>query len=208
MRKLTLLTISVLAALMMSLPAQAGFRIGPRLGVDVSSLRFNKDVFNKENRAGFTGGLQMDITFAHGFGIDASVMYATRDLAGTVDVADEPVTTFETTRRFINVPVNLKWKMILPFVGHIFSPYIFTGPDFAYLLSSKNIVTGEVTDEKKYEFSWNVGIGIELFKNLQISATYGMGITNLANIEEQVNLWVKELKANNNNWTITAAWLF
>ncbi len=54
--KFTKRFMAIAIALMVMLPAMAQFKIGPRLGVDVNSLHFNKDVFQEDNRAGFTGG--------------------------------------------------------------------------------------------------------------------------------------------------------
>ncbi|MDE5631286.1 MAG: hypothetical protein K2I54_00510, partial [Muribaculaceae bacterium] len=66
----------VLAA---AIPASAKFRIGPRLGTEVNSMRLNKSVFDNDNRAGFTGGVQMEFNFPLvNVGFDLSVMYVHR----------------------------------------------------------------------------------------------------------------------------------
>ena len=54
--------------------------IGPKVGICVNELHFNKDVLNTANRTGFTGGVMID---GHmpllGFAFDASLMYVRRE---------------------------------------------------------------------------------------------------------------------------------
>jgi len=57
----TLLALIVLVAAS-AIPAAAQFRWGPRVGVEVNKMSLNTDVFNNDNRAGFTGGLQAEFT--------------------------------------------------------------------------------------------------------------------------------------------------
>ena len=187
----------------MAMPLQARMlRVGPRVGVDVSSLHFNQDIFKKENRTGFTGGIQAELSLPLGFAADASVMYVRRTLAGEFNSANGDGSSAELGRDFINIPLNLKWKLGLPMVEKVFSPYIFTGPDFAFLLSKDRSLIDDFKC-RRAEIAWNFGLGIELVEHLQISACYGMGLTELKNMNS-----VPDLKGLNNNWTITAAYLF
>ena len=55
------------------------FRIGPRVGVAVNDLHFNKSVFDGDNRAGFTAGVMTEFTVpVIGLGFDLSAMYVRR----------------------------------------------------------------------------------------------------------------------------------
>ena len=121
--KFTKRFMAIAIALMVMLPAMAQFKIGPRLGVDVNSLHFNKDVFQEDNRAGFTGGLQAEFMIPGlGFGFDASVMYVRRSATFTDDQRTE------VNADYIEIPVNLKYKLGLPLLGNILKPYVFTAP--------------------------------------------------------------------------------
>ena len=74
-----LLAAIVLAACSFSASAGEIFRFGPRIGTEVNSMRLNSDVFNSDNRAGFTGGLMMEVNVPLvGIAFDLSVMYVHR----------------------------------------------------------------------------------------------------------------------------------
>jgi len=60
---------------------------------------------------------------------------------------------------------------------------------------------------RKWNTSWNVGFGAELFRKLQIHANYGIGLTKAF---EYINKEVESttVKGKDKYWTITAAYLF
>lgn len=183
--------------------ASAQFRIGPRVGIDVNSLHFNKELLNSDNRAGFTGGIQAEFTVPIvNLAFDASVMY-TRRSAGTVSTGNNEITKY--SRDFISIPINFKYKIGLPVVGKVFTPYIFTGPEFSFLCNKKDIAAAY--KEHKVDYAWNVGIGFQIINHLQLSGSYGFGLnkavefTGIANNSEPIT-------GKNGFWTVTAAWLF
>lgn len=192
-------------ALLMSASAFAGgFRIGPRVGIDVNSLRFNETLINSDNRAGFTGGVQVEFTVpVINLGFDASVMYTRRNADAPISVAQTDGTVYKG-RDYINIPINFKYKLGLPAIGKIITPYVFTGPDFAFLASKR--AASDAWNQKKVDIAWNVGLGVELISHLQIGASYGFGITKA--VETVSSFQGQEISGRNNYWTVTAAWLF
>lgn len=190
MKKLTVLLVAIVATIATAVPAQAGFRVGPRVGIDVSALHFNSDLFASDNTTGFTGGVQAELSLPLGLGVDASLMYTRR--AAKSD--------------FINIPLNVKWNLGLPIIGNFLSPYIFTGPDFAFNVSSKAIKAA--WNNKSVDVAWNFGLGLQFFSHLQVSAAYGLGITKYAHSFGLTESTKDQVSARNNNWTVTAAWLF
>lgn len=190
---------AIAIALMVMMPAMAQFKIGPRLGVDVNSIHFNKDVFQEDNRAGFTGGLQAEFMIPGlGFGFDASVMYVRRSATFTDDQRTE------VNADYIEIPVNLKYKLGLPLLGNILKPYVFTGPSFSFL-TSRRFFSDFVN--KKSDTAWNFGFGVELINHLQLSASYAVGMSKALDVfhlsNENANI-----NGKNRYWTVTAAWLF
>ncbi|MCH5226476.1 MAG: PorT family protein [Muribaculaceae bacterium] len=185
---LAVLLIMVMSAGM----AQAGLRFGVKLGTNVDHISTNvKANFDKNNRAGFTGGVMMEyIAPMIGLGFDLGVQYAYMNSA----ISDN--------KNFLEIPLNLKYKISLPVVGSFLSPYIFTGPSFDFKLD-KNTV--QYFKTKTFQTVWNVGLGLEFFKHLQIGASYGFGMNKIA---EVVIPNVETVSYHNNYWTITAAWLF
>ena len=184
-----------------SFSTQAGVRIGPRVGVEVNKLHFNEKIFEGENRAGFTAGLQLDIMAPLGIGADLSVMYVRR----SADFMRDNGYEVDTNRDYIHIPINFKYRLGLPLIDKIIAPYLFTGPDFAFLTSGTGI--NEAWKSKKFNVSWNVGLGVELIKHLQISATYGIGISKAAEMIG-VTGGTQDIDGKNRYWTVTAAWLF
>ncbi len=191
--------------------ASAQFAIGPRVGMEVNSMRFNKQIFDSENRAGFTGGVQVEFTVPIiNVGFDASVMYVHRNIQGATSNSDsQEIIGVLTDKKFrsrdyIEIPVNLKYKLNLPLIGKVFTPYVFTGPSFAFLCSKKAIT--DAYKNKSVDIAWNFGLGVQLFSHLQIGASYGLGMTNV--VEKVSSYQGTEIDGKNNYWTVTAAWLF
>lgn len=189
--------LSLVIALAAILPAMAQFSIGPRVGVALNTLELNEHGFGSDNRAGFTAGLQAEVMIPMvNFGFDASVMYVRR----TSEISGN--NGLKVDRDYIEIPVNLKYKFGLPVVGSLVSPYIFTGPSFAFKVSGEDF--SNFIHEKKCNMSWNFGFGLQLIKHLQVGASYGIGLSKVADFAVQ-NV---EIEAKHNGWTITAAWLF
>ena len=198
--------ILIIAAVAMAavLPASAQFRFGVKAGVAINDLKFNKDALSTDNRAGFTGGVMAEFTVpVIGIGMDASVLYASR----AVQVPDENGDVFNKNRSYIDIPLNLKWKIGLPVVGKIVSPFITTGPDFSFLCSKQNITNA--ISNRKFDVAWNVGLGIQFINHLQVAASYGFGLTNSVSGNEALNspVW-KDFKGKNRAWTVTLAYIF
>ena len=194
------LFIAAVFAIIFAASASAQFRIGPRLGVAVSELHFNKSVFDSENRAGFTGGLMAEFTVpVIGVGMDASVMYVRRNSQW---LADNGVQT--NNRDYIDIPVNLKWKISIPLISKFVTPYIATGPDFAFLTSRRAI--SDAYSNKSFDFSWNFGFGLQLLSHLQLGASYGLGLDKALEVVKSGDY--TNVDAKNRYWTVTAAYLF
>ncbi len=184
-----------------SMTANAQFRFGPKIGLNVSSLHFDKSAFDSENQTGFTGGLMMEFTVpVIGVGFDLSAMYVRRNaqFMQNNEVAKDK-------RDYIEIPLNLKYKIGLPVVGKIITPYLTTGPSVAFL-TSKTGFDGFVKN-KTFDAAWNFGFGVQLLNHLQVGASYGLGMTK-AFKTVGVGNGSADIDAKNNYWTVTAAYLF
>ncbi|MDE6524772.1 MAG: PorT family protein, partial [Paramuribaculum sp.] len=107
-------------------------------------------------------------------------------------------------REYIEIPLNLKWKINVPVVASIVKPFLTTGPSFSILTSKENF---REFKNKKTDVAWNFGFGVELIKHIQVSASYGIGMTKAF---ESVGLTngSQNIDAKNRYWTVTAAYLF
>lgn len=196
-----------IAVLLSSTPADAQIKFGIKAGANFNSLKFNQDLFNDDNRAGFNGGVMLEFTMPIiGVGMDASVMYVHRsgeDFTDHDEAGNEISTS--TSRDYIDIPLNLKYKLSLPGIGSLVKPFVTTGPSFAFLVSKKNI--NEFIKNKSCDIAWNFGFGIELFSHVQVAASYGLGLTNTL---EYVGIGNNNetIEGKNRYWTVTAAYLF
>lgn len=184
--------------------ANAQFRFGVKAGLNINSLHLNslQENFNKDNHCGYTLGVMTEFQVPIiGLAFDLSAMYTrmNSDLDSTVP-SEEDVAY---NKNFLEIPLNLKYKIGLPIVGSIITPYIFTGPSFAIKLDKNSL---DAIKTKTCQVAWNLGVGVELVKHLQISGSYGFGMNNVAEFTGLVN--TEKVKVKNNYWTVTAAWLF
>ncbi len=200
MKSFKRILLAVVAMIAIAGSANAQFKFGPRVGINVKSMHFNEKVLDSDNRSGWTAGLEGEFTIpVIGVGLDASFMYVRRTLEYS---KGEAIATRHSD--YFEIPVNLKWKIGVPVIGKIVKPYIFTGPSFAFMTSKRAI--GDAFKYKSVDTSWNFGLGLEFFSHLQVSAHYGFGLNNA--IETVGNADVKPIDGKTHCWTVTAAWLF
>ncbi len=204
MKTIKTLLLAIVMVAGMSLPAAAQFHFGPRVGITVNQLHLDNKIFESENRTGFTGGFMAEFTVPIiGIGVDASVMYVRRE--GVNKYVDDGETIVgKNNRDYIGIPINLKWKIGIPAVGHIVTPFLTTGPEFDFLCSKQTI---EDMKRKKCDVSWNFGVGVELLKHLQVAANYGFGINSAVKYVD-AGIDATDIKGKDRFWTITAAYLF
>lgn len=194
--KITLLALVMAFFVGFSAQAKTGFSFGPKIGMNFSSLSFSEKGFNPKNRCGFTGGLTAEyIAPILGIGADISLMYAHQKTS---------IDGYNVSGNFFEIPLHVKYKLGLPAVESIISPYIYTGPSVAFKLSGEDSYAGT----KKTQWGWDLGLGVELIRHLQIGAGYTFGINKLVNhFYTDINSG-HEIKVKNNYWTVTAAWMF
>lgn len=231
--KKILLVVGV-AVMSVSLASAKPINFGIKAGMNVNKLSFNKDfgktLASSENSCGWTAGVMAEFTVPIiGIGCDASLMYARMNNSSNVSYdsslplpastllgSAEAGTATESSdnlygKNFLEIPINIKYKLSLPVVQRIVKPYVFTGPNFAFRLDkSVKDITRQI-ESRSCQIAWNVGLGVELFSHVQIGASYAFGINNVVKtIDKVVDTTVTpvDLKARNNYWTVTAAYVF
>ncbi len=184
--------------------ASADFRWGIKAGLNFNNLdykNFENSITDPGNRTGWQAGLMAEFTIPIvNIGADLSLLYSRQNLN---KVYDETGKEIYTNKDFIDIPLNLKWKIGLPVVGNIISPIIYTGPDFLFALNKNTISDFK---ENKCEVGWNVGLGVELLKHLQVQAGYCFGLNSVA--EKTIGTDAQDLKVKKNYWSVSAAYLF
>lgn len=209
--KKILLTLMVILAVGATASA-APIRFGVKAGLNVNKLKFNKDIAKADNSCGWTAGVMAEFTVPIiGIGMDASVMYSRMNnnsdaqYTSSTSVANNDL----YGKNFIQIPVNVKYKLSLPVISNYIVPYLYTGPNFGLRMGKSFEDAAQNLKSKTFQLAWNVGLGVELIKHLQISASYGFGINNIVNkLNVDLPINVDNSKAKNNYWTVTAGWMF
>lgn len=184
-----------------AMTVNAQFRFGVKAGINVNSLHFNEDVFDADNQTGFTGGLMTEFTVpVIGVGFDLSAMYVRRNAKF---MKENNIATDK--RDYIEIPLNLKWKIGVPVISKIVSPFITTGPSVSFLTSRK---FKETYENKSCDWAWNFGIGLQFVNKVQVHASYGLGLTKAVKTLNVADTQAAGIDGKNRYWTITAAYLF
>lgn len=196
-----------LVALTVCFCADAGLRFGVKAGVNVDHLSFNKKLLDADNRMGFTGGVMLEYMIpVFPLGFDLFLMYTRMNAREEICESSDEGSKIELGpgKNFIELPLNVKYKFSFPIIESIVKPYVYTGPSFALKLD-KN--TSEYWKTKTCQVAWNVGIGFEFVKHLQLQASYGFGINNVVKHVSDLNA-DGNIKLRNNYWTVTLGWMF
>jgi hypothetical protein len=206
MKNFKRLSVLLLMAILTIGVSQAQFRFGIKAGLNFNKLKNStEELLSSDNGCGFTGGVMTEFQVPIvGLCFDASLMYTrmSADL-GVNEIVDNVISKDENAKNFFEIPINVKYKFQIPAVSSIVAPYLFTGPSFAFKLGGDE----SVLTTKTFQCAWNIGVGVELIKHLQISGSYGFGINNVAN--KYLGVKVSDnYKLKNNYWTLTAAYLF
>ena len=131
--KKTVFCVALVAALFLAVPANAQFKFGPKVGMNISTLSLSgnlSDNFKANNISSFTGGLMAEFMVpVIGIGVDASLMY-TRKGSDLKDITSGISESKHVD--YVEIPINLKYKFSLPVVGSILSPFVYAGPSFAF----------------------------------------------------------------------------
>lgn len=195
---------------------------GIKAGMNANELHFNKDILaeiNKSNSFGWTAGVMVEANVPiAGLGLDLSVMYARMNNAADVYYKSTDPTQPEVAvennlygKNFIEIPLHVKYKLGLPVVGKYLKPMVFTGPNFAFRLDKSVQDAIQNIKSRNFQFAWNVGLGLEFFNHLQLSASYSIGCNDIVeklHVDQALNATMDNSKVKNNYWTVTAAYLF
>jgi len=192
MKKITGLLIGVAAMALFAIPVQAQLRFGVKGGLNFASVHFNDDLVKADNVTGFHIGPTAELMVPLlGIGFDASLLYSQK-----------------VEQNYIEVPVNVKWKIGLPLV----KGYLAAGPYIEFRLGDK-ILDGlgniqEQWESKSFGAGLNFGAGVEVFNHLNIGFNYGLGLTNNYSEFSATDAAAAVVKGKSRVPAITVAYLF
>lgn len=154
--------------------SQAQIRYGIKEGVNFTSLSGKNvgEVMDK-NMSSFFIGPSVELFLLGPLGIEASLLYAQRDIKLKSDGK-------KYKRSYIEIPVNLKYRFNS--LGLV-TPYVTAGPYIDFKISGKDKF-GEIKDgvneqwkAKSFGAGLNLGAGVEMLRYLRVGVNYGLGLT-------------------------------
>lgn len=207
MKTLKTAIVAILFVLAAAAPAQAQFKFGPRVGLTVNDLHFNKDVLNSDNQTGWTAGLTGEFTVpVIGIGADLSLMYVRRN----AKFLEDQGLSVKDNRDYIEIPLNFKYKFSFPVVSRFLLPYIGVGPSVSFLTSKQSIKVA--LKNKSVDWALNFGAGIQIMSKLDINARYGLGLTKAIQAYDDLtsgsSASAAGIEGKNRYWTITLGYYF
>ena len=200
MKKVGLLICLLLIGL--TWPMQAQLKFGVKGGLNVSSVHFDKEVFDADNVTGFHVGPFVEMMVPGlGLGVDAAFLYSQKGM----EYVESGVKT-EIKTDYLDVPVNVKWKFGLPLV----KAYVAAGPYLGFRVGGDKFwkVPSSVADQvkaKTFGAGVNLGAGVELGNQLQVGLRESWGLTDNYSMERES--WSKGT-GKNRGWVVSAAILF
>ncbi len=176
--------------------AQLPVKFGVKGGLNITKVKFDKDIAKADNRTGFFIGPMAEFTVPIvGIGADIAVLYDQKN----IEVNDT-----KEKLQFIDVPINLKYTLGL---GDLAGIYFATGPQFSFNVGDKKLFDAETYKMKSSNFSWNVGAGVKLINHIQVGYNYNIGLGKTAEVNSPLDP-VKKIKMKNNAHQISVAYIF
>jgi hypothetical protein len=203
-----------------SMTAQAQFNFGLKGGMNVSKLSLDKKVITSGNQMGFFIGPTIKFQIpAVGLGFDAAALYDQHSGILEESKFSEFQEDTKIKQQSIQIPVNIRWGFG---VGPVVNLFIFAGPQFGFNVGDKEISLHKTSDASGvlYKFnssnvSGNLGLGILLFKHLQLAVNYNMAFGETGKFvvvdgkeNEAFGYNGEKNKAKMNSWQIALAYYF
>ncbi|MDR2234167.1 MAG: PorT family protein [Tannerella sp.] len=181
----------------------AQLHFGVKGGVNISTVKFDKDVIASDNITGFHIGPMIEF-MPGAIGVDAALLYSQKGFKDERDNENVKI-------NYIDVPVNLKIKLAMPLV----SPYFAAGPYMSFLVGGDKVYNfigstsssiQEQLKAKSFGAGLNFTVGAEVVSRLQVGLTYSWGLTD--NYSEFDSNDLDEYRGKPHTWMISAAVLF
>ena len=210
MKKKISIIVAACAMMLFALPTSAKVHLGLRAGLLMDNLKYDftsigayKDAFN--DKLGWQAGVMIEVPILF-LDVDAAVMYTHHNMELTNDEGGY------LKHSMISIPINLKYKLNIVGVGKIIKPMVFTGPEFGFRISDEKFSLKNISGQfKSFNTAWNFGFGVELFKHLQITAAYSLGLNKSLSylIKDPSTDEIKQsVKGTNRHWTVSASYVF
>ena len=205
MKRKLVSTIILMVAMLLPLSSEAQFRRSVVAGVNINDLVFKQDLAGVSSMVGAQAGVEGELMFPGiGFGLSFGLMY--NQLGGQVNLGEKKIWASEgygnekLYLHNIKIPLHLrfKWTRLNGFEDTL-APLIFGGPDFSILAGHSKC------DAIKWaggDLGLTAGIGAEIFKKWQVTASYTWGMT--YSLKTKL---LDDYSARQRHWAVRVAYL-
>lgn len=186
--------------------AQGGFRWGVMGGATFSKFSTNQDKLKSDLFTSFHIGPMVEYELPiFPLALEAGLLYAQKGM--DIEKAGEDALSLKSN--LIEIPVNVK--------GYVFSIpaarfFILAGPSFNFALNTNigDIKLDNSNDIKanKLGIGLNAGIGVEVLKYLQISATFNAAMSDSYKFEGAAKVLNDYINTKEKGFSVTARVLF
>ncbi len=209
----TLFVASVLLLAPTTMSAQL-LKFGVKAGLNLPNPTTDDLKAGLKGETGWFAGPMAEMTIPLvGLGLDGSLLYSQANNKLEYDGTSETVKL-----QYIDIPINLKYTIGL---GSYASAFVAAGPQFSFNISGNSIdeaiekiagttVDGIEGDNKTFEASINLGVGVKLLSKLQIYGGYNFALGDSFTIDNTIDAIGNTAtgKAKNNMWKISVAYIF
>jgi hypothetical protein len=187
---------SIMLMLLFSSSTLAQFKIGPKFGINLSSISDDPDYdasVDQSSHFGFIFGAAAELGIVSPIFLEIQLLYITKgeDLAGQDQQGQQAEQIL--TANYLEIPILVKAK----FPAGPVNPYVFLGPNIGLLLSANSEFTAggqtQDTDIKDnlssidfaLDFGAGVGIPIAPVVSLTFDVRYSLGLTDITEAQQQ-----------------------
>ncbi len=192
--------------------AQLGIRAGINLANEIKSFS-NEDIsagFSTENLTGYHIGLvYQTMPQKSGLGGDFGLLLSQKGYTynDSLSIANAVLQGYKEIN-YLEVPFNLRYRLKLAFLGIYGYGGLYTG----YALNGKKVdETQNSTEEigfqnfmNRLDFGYNLGVGVEFFRKIQLGATWSQGLKKI----ESTNSGTTEPEGINRVFSVNLTYLF
>jgi hypothetical protein len=186
--------------------ASAQFRYGPMVGVDITNLKFRQNLFTVDQSVGFSAGVATELMFPGiGFGINSGIYYEQR--GATLHLGEREIWSslgYGTDRsylHYIEIPIHLRFKYTrLNGLEDYIAPFVYGGPSFSILAGHSDV---KALSYAGGEMGLTAGLGFEIYKNWQVSASYTWGMVYATKTK-----LLDDFSAKNRTWDVRFTYFF
>jgi len=183
MKRHIIFILFILAMCLPNIYAQLGIKAGVNLANEIKSFKKADIVegFSKENLTGYQIGLICEMfRKKSALGGDIGTFISQK---GYTIIDNISLENSYKEYNYFEIPLNLRYRFSTKIIGAYATCGLYAG----YILSGKSgILTESIVQnisfsnkEERYDYGYNLGVGIEFFKKIQLGLSWSQGLKNV-----------------------------